>query len=519
MVLTQLTPHDNSKIKAVGESLPYINDKEVALLLLKILQQNPQEKSIKFILDIVEKGIVDPPEVYQLVAGAGNKAVPVLKKMFKSSSLPLQSAIVEILPRIKSESAMSFFIDQFFNENTELVRTAVHALREAMPEFNKKECSILNRKLKAAHNNKSITKNNTAFSAIIISMGITGDIKCKKMLLKHVNEETEPALRRQALKSLAALNYAAEGHGDLIKTLIPVLYEGNDEIVRLSVDVLEQIKPRKSDADNLIKIIENHKDSYVQSYAVRALGKLDTIEYAKLIIDLIWHKDRNLQKAAHETLLSMTSAGKAVLEKIDSDQTVEKLHDLIEILKHHNDKISKDKIKSMINKMYDNLEKNKARYTVYKNCVLAVDGEALQKSVLKKVTAAAKKKDYDAVRQNLQLLKGTEFMTDELRMQLAVAKLKTSRKDLNREFRHSDYSLSLIADMLKCNSKDFVREFLKQNLLGIDEYFYVGFHFMEKLHEERRFGAECLQFVVAKWGKTAIGKKAKSKLKDENIIK
>ena len=136
----------------------------------------------------------------------------------------------------------------------------------------------------------------------------------------------------------------------------------------------------------------------------------------------------------------------------------------------------------------------------------------------KKVSSARKRHDYDAVRQNLQLLKGTEYMTEDLRMSLAVAKLKTSRKDLSREFRISDYALSLIADMLHAKGKKFSRKFLQQKELTDDEYFYIGYHFVEKLHEERRFGAECLQFIITKWKKSKAAKLAKKRLSEEKII-
>lgn len=518
IVLSKLTPHDSSVLKTIGESLIFINDKDVALTMLKILQHDPQEKSIKYILEVVDKGIIEPKEVYDIVAAVGRKAIPVLKKIYAGSSLQLKLTIIEILPRIRNEAALGFLIDQFFNDNAEVVRACIHALRENIAAFNKKENALLNKKLKSVLSSSKTSKNLTALSAVIISMGITGDIKCKKLLLKYVSDNYDLNIRRHALMSLSSLSYATEGHGDLIKALLPIINDDDSELVKLSVDVLSQIRPRKSDTDVLIKILENHKESYVQAFAVKAIGKLDTVDLARRIIDLMWHKDRNIQKAAAETLVEMKSAGKAILDKIDNDAATDKLEELIAILKHHKEKINPERIKSMITRMFECLNKNDAKYTVYRNCLVAIDGDQMQKAVLKKASAARRKRDYDKVRQSLQLLKGTDYMTEDLRMSLAVAKLKTSRKNLNRESRLSDYSLEMIGKMLKDKGKEFIKSFYKQNELNADDYFYVGYHFMEKLHEERRFGVECLQYVISKWGNTKTGQSAKKKLKEEKMV-
>ena len=53
------------------------------------------------------------------------------------------------------------------------------------------------------------------------------------------------------------------------------------------------------------------------------------------------------------------------------------------------------------------------------------------------------------------------------------------------------------------------------HFLEAEDFYYVGFHFSEKLNEERRFGEDILRHLKKKWSRGPIAKLAREKLKIE----
>jgi hypothetical protein len=142
-------------------------------------------------------------------------------------------------------------------------------------------------------------------------------------------------------------------------------------------------------------------------------------------------------------------------------------------------------------------------------------GDVLQSELVKISEKAAKKKDFATIRDTLKLLDHTELLTSDIRFQLAIAKLKTSKKDRSRAFRLSDYCLEHMAHLLREDPKGFKRKFMAEKSLEAEDFLYVGFHFAERLNEERRFGVDLLRHVVKKWPRSQAGKVAKKKLSVE----
>ncbi|MBN1256562.1 MAG: HEAT repeat domain-containing protein [Planctomycetes bacterium] len=514
LVLARLSPREPSVSKALGEALSNTTDPELAKCLLQALRNNPHETSIRYLFDALDSETIPNEELLDVIAAVGPKAVSHLRKLFLKSTPEVRCIIAQVLPRIQTDAANAFLIDIFHNKNIEVVRAAIHALREVAPRFNKKERSRLFLRLKSALGEKRISSNHSALLAIIISLGIDVDPRAKKLLLPYTLEEYDEQTRRYALISLEELEYPGESHGDVIKAITPILDEENENIVSHAVGVLSKIHPRKSDADKLIELLEN-QHSCVQSYAIRSLGLLNTITYARMILHFLWHKDHNLRHTVHETLSQMSSAINMLLEQLAELKDIKQAEDLVSIIAAHSARITKPKASALVRQLFDLMSKNDTRYQLYRDVILLVDSKSLRTSVFSRVSSARKRKDYNTVANCLTLLVDTEFMAPELKFDLAVAKLKTSRKESTRAFRQSDYCLELIAEMLHLNGKGFVKDFLADSSLDLEDYYYVGFHFSERLNTERRFGADVLRHVVKKGKRKKIAAAAREKLKVE----
>ncbi|MCC8116231.1 MAG: hypothetical protein LIP18_03615, partial [Planctomycetes bacterium] len=107
------------------------------------------------------------------------------------------------------------------------------------------------------------------------------------------------------------------------------------------------------------------------------------------------------------------------------------------------------------------------------------------------------------------------LLTSDLRYKLMLATLKTSEKSRSRGSRASDPALEHAARLLAENPREFKSRLLAEKILTDEEYLYLGFHFSERLNEERRFGADLLRHVTHKWPRRQSAKLARQKLQLE----
>lgn len=515
LVIAGIAPKEAPVTKAVGEALVAATDESVADALLQALQQNPHEQSVRYLLEVIDREVVQSEYVLDAIASIGTRAVPELRQHFSKVDPAVQAQIARVLPQIRSDAAFGLMLEVWQSDNLEAVRAGVHALREEVELLNKKERSKLFQKLKGALTDAKYCQNHNALLAVIISLGIVADGRAKRLLIPYTQPEHDEQTRRYALLSLARIEYSGEGHGDLIKALLPILKEENENLVRHAVEVLQRVKPRKSDTEQLLELLETSPHSAVQAYAIQALGRLGTITNARRIVAFLEHKDHNLRHAAHTALNEMSDATQVLLEELDKAVDQEYADEIVAILQHHHTRVNKEKARDLVQQLFDYLEANDKRHQTFRKALLAVSPETLRNSVMSRVAAARKKKDYTRVRDCLGLLEGTEFMTPEVRHQLMVAKLKTSRKDMSRAFRLNDYALELVGEMLHEEGKPFQRKLLKSSELDLEDLYYVGFHFCERLNEERRFGADVLEHVAKKGKRTKYAKLAREKLRAE----
>lgn len=514
IVLAEIRPRDPGVSRALGEALTAAVDPDVAQPLLYALQRNPHEQAIKHLLDVVGSHSVDQDMLLETIAGVGPKVVAPLKKIYPKAPQHARHAIAEVVPRIRSEAAIAFMMELLQGDDVEVVRRAIHALRDSIAEYNKKERGHLLQKLRQALSDKKVTENDTTTCGLLIALGVLSEPKSKPIFLEFVTTEHDDQVRRYALLGLAELEYGNEGNSDVIKALKSVLEDGDEALVRHAVDVLRRLRTRRSDAEWLRGLL-HEAPSCVQAYALQALGQLNTVTHTRIILPFLHHKDHNLRDAAREALAHMSAATDVLVEELHQQKTVEDAEILISILTSHSRRLNKDRIQPMVKALYELLEGNDNRHLVYREALLRLSPDSLKDSVLNRVRAARKRKDFAQVRDCLRLLRDTPFMNGDIQFQLAMAKLKTSRKELGRTFRQGDYCLTLIGDMLHSEGKPFVRTFLKESTLDLEDYFYVGFHFSERLNEERRFGADVLRHVAKKGKRSKIAKAAREKLRIE----
>ena len=511
-VLGAINSREPAVHKALADLMIETDDPDIFEAALTAIEASPHEQILKQLVRVLDKADDHQDRVIDAIAKIGAKAVPSLKQQFDKVPPETQRRMVRILPRIRTHLAHSFLIDCLSHPDLQLMREAVRALREEIGHYNASEKSDLFGQLNAALKDKRVRQNDIAVSAIIIALGILADIKAKDSLLSFIVPGSSPQVRRYALISLASLPLGSGKHKDIAAALYPLLDDADYEgLVRHAIAVLELLPPLKEDQETLCGLLHN-RHTGVRVFAMGKLSNLDSAANAQLIMEFLGASDQDLKEAALEALASMPSTVNIILKAIDETPGALRVQDMVRILAQHRNRITPERARNRIRKMLEMQGKDNKRFELNWEALKQLKPEVLRSEILKLADKAFASSEYATAALHLSLLDRGGLLTPDLRYRLMLARLKTSSKGRSRSSRAADPALEHAARLLAENPREFKAHLLAEKILTDEEYLYLGFHFSERLNEERRFGADLLRHVAHRWPRRQSAKAAKQKL-------
>lgn len=514
-VLDEVQSKEPGVHRALGELLVESKEPEVIAAVLGAMEHAPHDQSVKYLIQLLDKSDSLHERVLDVLAAIGPKLVPVLKQQFHRLPPLICRELVQVLPKLRTPQSHAFLIDCYFNSDHDLVREGVHALRNEIEQYTPKERQEFQKRLHATLSEKRIQQNDAALSAVIISLGILGLQSSKAQLKPYLDAEFPQQVRRHALMSLARLGLSGDKHHDLFEAVQPILDEADyDGLVRHAVALLDGLKPQRNDTHRLKELLHS-RHAGLCVYAISALAQLDNLSNAEEILGFLHHPDAARRDAASAALSRMPSAVEVILRHIDETKNRAEAFEMVRILESHGNRIKPARAKAMLKHLLELFEEGDEHYRLYHQALLHLRPDTLKEGLLERAKAAWKAKDFARVRDMLKLLDETDLMTEEIRYQLALAKLKTSKKDHARAFRLTDYCLEHFAILLRADPKGFQKKLLTEKILAAEDFLYLGYHFSERLNEERRFGVGLLRHVIKKWPKGKPATLARKKIKIE----
>lgn len=501
--------------RALGELLVATDDPIVFHAVLDAIDQAPHEQALRYLLRLLERDIPYQDRVLEVIAKIGPKALPALKLQFERVSSATQGRIVAILPRLRTHPAHQMLLDSLAHPNHHVVRAALHAIRDEMPHYAPDEKADLQTRLAAALRDRRFKASDTALSAVIISLGVLADPRAEDILLPFTRPGHPAQIRRHALLSLSRLDLPVDDRPDLAAELAELLDEEDyDGLVRPAVAVLARLRPGKADEARCRVWLKNRHPG-VRAFAIQTLAQIDSPANAQLILDFLHHPDQAPRDAAIAALKTMPSAVGVLLKALDQCVAAGTGGggELVRLLESHpGNRLAPDRARSLVKRMLTLSTANDPHHEWYLNALKTLRPDILLADLAKQADQAFAAGDFATACRVLRLLDTAGLLTDETRYRLAVARLKVSPKDRSRSSRQADYALDHMATLLAHDPKGFRARLFAEPMLDDADLYYVGYHFAERLNEERRFGADVLRHVVAKWPRRAAAKQAKAKL-------
>jgi HEAT repeat protein len=514
-VLRAIDSREAGVLKTLADLMAETDDPEIFEETLEIIEQAPHEQILRQLVRALDKGDEYQDRILAAIAMIGPKAVQPLKQQFEKVPPETQRRMIRVLPRIRTHQAHVFFVDALAHPDLNLMREAIRALREEIGKYSAAERSDLLAHLTAMLKDKRVKQNEAALSAVIIAMGIIADIKSKSVLLSFASSQTHPQARRYALIGLANLPLSGNGHSDIVSALYPLLddpdYQG---LVRHALAVLELVPPARDDQDRLRELLKN-RHSGVRIFAMGKLAELDSAQNAQLIMEFLSASDQAIKEAAIAALSRMPAAVNMILKTIDENPSQIRTQDAVRILARHPARIAPERARNRVKKMLELNRRNDRYFELHWDSLKSLRPDILQAEILKLADESFAASDFPAARSHLGLLAAGGLFNNELRYKLMLASLKTSEKSRSRGSRAADPSLDHAAKLLAENPKDFKRRLLAEKILDDEDFLYLGYHFSERLNEERRFGADLLRHLAARWPRRRTARAAKQKLQVE----
>ncbi len=514
-VLGAINSREPAVHKALADLMIDTENPDVFEAALTAIEASPHEQILKQLVRVLDKTEDHQDRVVDAIAKIGTKAVPSLKQQFDKVPPETQRRMVRVLSRIRTHLAHTFLIDCLAHPDLQLMREAVRSLREEIGNYAPAEKADLFGQLNAALKDKRLKQNDIAVSAVIIAMGIIADIKAKSALLSFIAPGSSSQVRRYALISLAQLPLAAGQNADIAAALYPLLDDPDyDGLVRHAITVLSNLPPSRNDEEVLRGLLANRHVG-VRVFAMGKLSVLDSAANAELIMGFLSASDQDLKEAALDALAKMPSTVNIILKAIDENPASLRIQDMVRILSHHRNRITPERARNRIRKMLELRGKGDKRFELNWESLKQLKPDVLQSEVLKLADAAFDTGEFEGAAAHLGLLDKGGLLTPELRYKLMLASLKNSPKSRSRSSRAADPALDHAATLLAENPRDFKTRLVAEKILTDEDYLYLGFHFSERLNEERRFGADLLRFVATRWPRRQSAKLAKQKLQLE----
>lgn len=299
----------------------------------------------------------------------------------------------------------------------------------------------------------------------------------------------------------------------LAKAVIPMLGEDNySAIVRNALTILQRLEIPKS----LLPLLEERLNSAhpaVRSFILSKIGKNDSRETIQRLIAHLNSNDFEERRAAQEALAGIPRAYPHIIKELEAANDYEAGMRLVSILRAQRDQLGKGDVRSL----YERLEKLWAagddRLAVYAAALKVINPDYFVERVLdrvKRLKGAKKLKEAESL---LRLMFHHSLLTDDLKYEFVVVRIRSTPPDLSPIRRKDDEALRFIVELMKRADFQLLKRLKADKGLGHPELYHIGFHFSEKLFEQREFGIGLLKHLVKKSPRGKIGIAAKQKLK------
>jgi len=533
VILTELAPKDSKITRQLVQCLEHA-DSLRRPFIIEALGRIGTAEAAEALVPLVKSEGAASDQALRAIAHTASAALKPLLKLIGTVPAALLERIAECVARTGENVAYSGLLAGLRNADVDTCRAIRNGLRSAMSGFDDKNKSALSKHVDHAFRDKELVRHHPSLIALMKIAGDLGDVMFQSEIVDHVDKENAMDVRRAALQALARLHLSPAQRARLAPKLIPILFES--DLPNLAEPALEALRQAQLGADHhsQVRKLLNSPSSRIREFAMQALASQGTTRTLNELITCLDSPDRALREEALGALSRAPAAAAPLCERLlglhGGDAALETARALapqaakipsrmLDTLAAHYVNLAAGNGNGMKKPGDpDGARKNDEM----KRAILSVFRSANAPQLVESAVERARKlrKDDEPMRsyELLKAVSGLHGWNDDYRIELAMAGLGFGHKDLVRAARSSDMNLRVFEDILasgKRSPKDLAKFVLKESALSKKTLYYIGFHFVERMQNDRQYGQLILEELAE--SRTEEGRQAKEKLIIEGL--
>jgi hypothetical protein len=447
------------------------------------------------------------------VTSFGSAAIRPLAQQVKSASRPWLVNAARGMCSIRGKAAWQGVMQIVLHGDPEVNKTICDLLTTTIKELDEKELTLLSAEVDALAIGLKEPEQRSVIIAAIRLLGMLGRPQARKWLIGFVSPEHVHIVRFHAL---VALLHCLRGQdlqkGEFAK-LIPLLEEKEfSDTVRVTLDILDAHEMPAEYQSTLVRLLESPHVA-VQKFALRKLGDFDSPAAVKTLVQQLDDTDAARRDAAARSLRKIPAARNVLTKEFLTCDNASKAWVIAEILPTYDGKWRRDTLDEAWRRLQNALEAEDRIHAAYLHFLKQVDAAYTYSQLAGRGAQLRKSKKYrDAIRFLSLLREFPTFAPDE-KFALAMAQLKLHAHDVTSVTVRHDSVLDVLADLHRSSAFPVLDALKKEKTVEPEDLFYLGFCFAEGNAEVRSLGADILECVADRYGRTKVGKSAKNKLK------
>jgi HEAT repeat protein len=518
-VLGELQPKEKAAVKALTQALNEEND-VLRRYALEAVGKIKDKALVPAVLPLLSNGGNARAQAVESLASFGSGVVSQMKTLVKSEDGAARQSAIEVLVKLKSKPSLRALFDAInetgFPQSHHLAQHASGQLDQVVPTMTPAEKSELYEVVEDVLSDDEPPNATIALMALRALTALQNPQSAKTLLRFTASQWTTP-VRAQALSALRHLKVDEKDTSAVATTCFALIKERDfPNIVKPALDALYQLT-LPNDAVSQLEECLSSRYVEVKNFAVRKLGQTTSDRAMELLLQCLNDPDHIIRDIASQAIMRQPAVVPQVLKQFEAAADDEQRQTLMPILRAHAASFSKATINRLVKHFLTLLNEGSHAARSYLDLLRRVAPEVVSEPLLDEAKAHIKNKRYAEAAQQLSALSGTELFTEEVQYLLAFAHLKQSRKDVALSARQTDPALRFFGNLLARNPMALAERLKKDKSLEPVDYFYLGFHFAERSHMEKTFGAAMLQHVATEFARREIGKAAKKKLQVEGL--
>lgn len=512
-VLSELGALKGPALKAIDKILA---EEDVSLnrKILGVLSLKPNRELMDYYIPFLkdEDGVKE--KALQALETLGPAASQTIQKQYKSTTDGLlKRSFITLLARVPNRSNYEFLSKAILGEGFELQKHVCYEVRNNSGKYADKDKklfeSVIRENIRIADKNK----NSQALTSFVILLGYLGLKTSLNVVMRFTDMRRPIELRRHALISLFKLPLTGKIDETAQKNLLLYLAEPDySNIVQNALNILEPIQATKKFEKTYVELMTSNPHNAVKNFALGKLAQLNSKVALERLTSQLIGGDTFLYEKAQRVLEQSEQGINYLIKRLDNIATPEAAERVGGLLAMDRSRIKPKQVTDMWNKVEKHILEPGIKARIYFALVRKINPDMAYEKTLKRAAFYKTKKAYEKARTLLNLLSGTLLFNQEAKFEMSVITLKLSKKDVSSTYRSQDPAIPMFQSMIPQKNFGLFNRIKKEKVITPEDIFYLGFHFSEKLFDQKDFGTQLLKHLLTKYSRSPYAKKARKKL-------